>query len=52
MSRSCPSDPLDPDSNDTLISALELVLKIAARAPCFKVRVFLAKESQAGVTPR
>jgi len=36
MSRSCPSDPPDPDTSDTLISALELVLKIAARAPCFK----------------
>jgi len=36
MSRSCTSDPPDPDPSDTLISALELVLKIAARAPCFK----------------
>ncbi|KAI0284017.1 hypothetical protein BGY98DRAFT_641217 [Russula aff. rugulosa BPL654] len=36
ISRSCPSDPPDPDTSDTLISALELVLKIAARAPCFK----------------
>lgn len=36
MSRSCTSDPPDPDTSDTLISALELVLKIAARAPCFK----------------
>ena len=50
MSRSSPSDP-DPDTNDTLISALELVLKIAARAPYFKVR-FFAKESQVGATPR
>jgi hypothetical protein len=51
MSRGGSSDPTDPDTSDTLISALELVLKIAARAPCFKVR-FFCYQRIASATPR
>lgn len=50
MLRSYLSDSPSTDTGDTLILALEVVLKIAARSPRFKVR-FRHEQLPASVIP-
>ncbi|KAH9969631.1 hypothetical protein BC827DRAFT_1161493 [Russula dissimulans] len=50
-SRGCLSDSPVLNTNDTLIVALELILKVTTRPPPFRVR-FCQEQPPAGVTPR